>query len=44
MDATPDNIYDASSYHRNGRGRIYDSVLDLDGVMTLVRLPCLIEA
>ncbi|RAK57137.1 cysteine synthase A [Phenylobacterium deserti] len=44
MDATPDNIYDAASYHRNGRGRIYDSVLDLVGDTPLVRLPRLTEA
>jgi cysteine synthase A len=31
--------YDAERYHRRGRGRIYDSVLDLIGDTPLVRLP-----
>jgi cysteine synthase A len=39
MDATPDKAYDAARYRRQGRGRIYDSVLDLIGDTPLVRLP-----
>jgi cysteine synthase A len=39
MDATPDKAYDAARYRREGRGRIYDSVLDLIGDTPLVRLP-----
>ena len=39
MDATPDKAYDAARYRRAGRGRIYDSVLDLIGDTPLVRLP-----
>src|SRR3954470_23224668 len=31
--------YDAERYGRRGRGRIYDSVLDLIGDTPLVRLP-----
>ncbi|MBI1197605.1 MAG: cysteine synthase A [Phenylobacterium sp.] len=44
MDATPDKSYDAARYHRSGRGRIYDSVLDLIGDTPLVRLPHLTAA
>ncbi len=46
MDATPDAAagYDAARYRRTGRGRIYDSVLDLIGDTPLVRLPRLTEA
>jgi cysteine synthase A len=44
MDATPDNTYDAARYRRSGRGRIYDSVLDLIGDTPLVRLPRLTAA
>ena len=36
--------YDAARYHRSGRGRIYDSVLDLIGDTPLVRLPRLTAA
>jgi cysteine synthase A len=43
-DATPDKAYDAARYRRAGRGRIYDSVLDLIGDTPLVRLPCLMAA
>jgi len=43
-DATPDKAYDAARYRRNGRGRIYDSVLDLIGDTPLVRLPHLTAA
>jgi cysteine synthase A len=39
MAATPDKAYDAARYRRSGRGRIYDSVLDLIGDTPLVRLP-----
>ena len=31
MDATPDKAYDAARYRRSGRGKIFDSVLDLIG-------------
>ena len=31
MDATPDKTYDAERYRRSGRGKIFDSVLDLVG-------------
>jgi cysteine synthase len=44
MDATPDNLYDAARYRRTGRGKIYDSVLDLIGDTPLVRLPHLTAA
>jgi cysteine synthase A len=44
MDATPDKAYDAARYRRQGRGRIYDSVLDLVGDTPLVRLPRLMAA
>jgi cysteine synthase A len=44
MDATPDKSYDAARYRRSGRGRIYDSVLDLVGDTPLVRLPHLTAA
>ena len=44
MDATPDKVYDAARYQRSGRGRIYDSVLDLIGDTPLVRLPRLSAA
>ena len=44
MDATPDNIYDAARYHRAGRGKIYDSILDTIGDTPLVRLPRLTAA
>ncbi len=44
MDATPDNAYDAARYRRSGRGKIYDSVLDLIGDTPLVRLPRLTAA
>ena len=43
-DATPDKLYDAARYRRSGRGRIYDSVLDLIGDTPLVRLPRLTAA
>ena len=36
--------YDAARYHRSGRGRIYDSVLDLIGDTPQVRLPRLTAA
>ena len=36
--------YDAAHYHRAGRGRIYDSVLDTIGDTPLVRLPRLSAA
>ena len=39
MDATPDASNEASRYRRAGRGKIYDSVLDLIGDTPLVRLP-----
>jgi cysteine synthase A len=44
MDATPDKAYDAARYRRSGRGKIYDSVLDLIGDTPLVRLPFLTAA
>jgi cysteine synthase A len=44
MDATPDKAYDAARYRRQGRGKIYDSVLDLIGDTPLVRLPRLTAA
>ena len=44
MDATPDQAYDAARYRRAGRGRIFDSVLDLIGDTPLVRLPHLMAA
>jgi cysteine synthase A len=44
MDATPDKAYDAARYRREGRGKIYDSVLDLVGDTPVVRLPRLMEA
>ena len=37
------HTYDAARYKRAGRGRIYDSVLDLVGDTPLVRLPRLME-
>ena len=43
-DATPDKAYDAARYRRTGRGKIYDSVLDLIGDTPLVRLPHLMAA
>jgi cysteine synthase A len=43
-DATPDKVYDAARYRRSGRGRIYDSVLDLIGDTPMVRLPHLTAA
>jgi cysteine synthase A len=44
MDATPDKVYDAARYRRAGRGKIYDSVIDLIGDTPLVRLPRLTAA
>jgi len=44
MDSTPDKAYDAARYSRSGRGKIYDSVLDLVGDTPLVRLPRLTAA
>src|SRR3954471_6370241 len=44
MDATPDKAYDAARYRREGRGKIFDSVLDLVGDTPLVRLPWLTAA
>jgi cysteine synthase A len=44
MDATPDKAYDAERYRREGRGKIFDSVLDLIGDTPIVRLPRLTEA
>jgi cysteine synthase A len=44
MDATPDKAYDAARYRRQGRGKIYDSVLDLVGDTPVVRLPRLMAA
>ena len=41
---TADQAYDAARYRRSGRGRIYDSVLDLIGDTPLVRLPRLTAA
>jgi cysteine synthase A len=43
MDST-DQTYDAARYKRSGRGKIYDSVLDLIGDTPLVRLPHLTAA
>jgi len=43
-DATPDKLYDAARYRRSGRGKIFDSVLDLVGDTPLVRLPRLTAA
>ena len=43
-DATPDKTYTAARYKRSGRGKIYDSVLDLIGDTPLVRLPHLTAA
>jgi len=43
-DATPDKAYTAARYKRQGRGKIYDSVLDLIGDTPLVRLPHLTAA
>jgi len=43
-DATPDKVYDAARFRRAGRGKIYDSVLDLVGDTPLVRLPHLTAA
>ncbi|TAJ71432.1 MAG: cysteine synthase A [Phenylobacterium sp.] len=43
-DATPDKVYTAERFKRSGRGRIYDSVLDLIGDTPLVRLPHLTAA
>jgi cysteine synthase A len=40
MDSTqPSSAYDASRYRRAGRGKIYDSIVDLIGDTPLVRLP-----
>jgi cysteine synthase len=44
MDATPDKAYDAARYRRSGRGKIFDSVLDLIGDTPLVRMPRLSAA
>jgi cysteine synthase A len=44
MDATPDKVYDAARYRRSGRGKIFDSILDLVGDTPLVRLPRLSAA
>jgi cysteine synthase A len=44
MDSTPDKIYDAARYHRAGRGKIFDSILDTIGDTPLVRLPRLTAA
>ena len=44
MDATPDKVYDAARYRRAGRGKIFDSVLDLIGDTPIVRLPRLTAA
>ncbi|HEX3700216.1 MAG TPA: cysteine synthase A [Phenylobacterium sp.] len=44
MDATPDKAYDAAHYRREGRGRIFPSVLDLVGDTPLVGLPRLSAA
>jgi len=44
MDATPDKAYDAARYRRSGRGKIFDSILDLIGDTPLVRLPRLSAA
>ncbi|HTI67554.1 MAG TPA: cysteine synthase A [Caulobacteraceae bacterium] len=39
MNATPEAQNDASRFRRSGRGKIYDSVVDLIGDTPLVRLP-----
>ena len=39
-----DSTYDAARYKRSGRGKIFDSVIDLIGDTPLVRLPNLTEA
>ena len=40
MDSTPSTpAYDAERYRRAGRGKIYDSIIDLIGDTPLVRLP-----
>jgi cysteine synthase A len=44
MDATPDKVYDAARYRRAGRGKVFDSVLDLIGDTPIVRLPRLSAA
>jgi cysteine synthase len=44
MDATPDKVYDAARYRREGRGKMFDSVLDLVGDTPIVRLPRLMAA
>ena len=44
MDATPDKAYDAARYRRQGRGKMFDSVLDLIGDTPIVRLPRLSAA
>jgi cysteine synthase A len=44
MDATPDKAYEAARYRREGRGKIFDSVLDLIGDTPIVRLPRLTAA
>jgi cysteine synthase A len=44
MDATPDKVYDAARYRRAGRGKVFDSVLDLIGDTPIVRLPRLMAA
>jgi cysteine synthase A len=44
MDATPDKIYDAARYHRAGRGKIFDSIIDTIGDTPVVRLPRLTAA
>src|SRR5512142_158037 len=44
MDATPDKAYDAARYRREGRGKIFESVLDLIGDTPIVRLPRLSAA
>ena len=41
---TADQVYDAARYRRTGRGKIYDSVLDLIGDTPLVRLPHLMAS
>ncbi len=38
-DVLPAGSYDAARYHRAGRGRVFDSVLDTIGDTPLVRLP-----
>src|ERR1700712_3828496 len=43
-DATPDKLYDAANFHRAGRGKIYDSIIDTIGDTPLVRLPRLTAA